>query len=82
MKSIDLLLYLQRNGVTVFTTGDIAKIIGKRIEYARKIVSEIPGVTMAEKGLYYTEQANIYEIASNFVMFSYVSCLSALRYYD
>lgn len=82
MKSVETLLYLQRNGITVFTTRDLAKVIGKPISYARSAVSSIPGVKRAERGLYYTEQASIYEIASNVVAFSYVSMLSALRFYD
>ncbi len=82
MRTPEILLYLQSNHITVFATSDIAKIIGKRIEYARKIVSTIPGIKMAERGIYYTNQADIYEIASNVVLFSYVSMLSALRYYD
>lgn len=82
MKSVETLLYLQRNGITVFTTRDLAKIIGKPIGYARSVISRIPGVKKAERGLYYTEQASIYEIASNVVPFSYVSMLSALRFYD
>ncbi|MEM3181460.1 MAG: hypothetical protein QXS81_05315 [Candidatus Micrarchaeaceae archaeon] len=82
MKSIDILQYLQRNGITVFTTGDLSKIIGKPISYTRNVVRRLPGVMKAERGIYYTEQASIYEIASNIVHFSYVSMISALRYYD
>ena len=82
MKSADVLLYLQRNNMTVFTTNDLSRILGKPIGYARSVVRGIPGVRKAERGLYYTEQANVYEIASNIVPFSYVSMLSALRYYD
>ncbi|MCL4365545.1 MAG: hypothetical protein M1569_00805 [Candidatus Marsarchaeota archaeon] len=82
MKSIELLLYLQRNGMTVFNTRDIAKITGKPIGYARKTICNIGGIMRAERGVYYTEQASIYEIASNIVPFSYVSMISALRYYD
>jgi predicted transcriptional regulator of viral defense system len=82
MKATDTLLYLQRNGMTVFTTDDLAKIIKKPISYTKTIVHKVPGVKKAERGLYYTEQANIYEIASNVVPFSYVSMLSALRFYD
>ena len=82
MKTAEILLYLQRNGMTVFTTGDVAKTIRKPIGYTRTIMPRIPGIKMAERGLYYTEQANIYEIASNIVPFSYVSMLSALRFYD
>ncbi len=82
MKSVEILLYLQRNNITVFTTGDLAKIIRKPIGYAQSTANRIPGVKRAERGLYYTEQASIYEVASNVVPFSYVSMLSALRYYD
>lgn len=82
MKAVEVLLYLQRNGITVFTTGDLAKIINKPVGYAMAAVRKIPGVKMAEKGVYYTEQANIYEIASNITPFSYVSMLAALKFHE
>lgn len=82
MRNVETLLYLQRGGITVFTTGDLAKIINKPIRYAMAIAHKIPGVKMAERGVYYTEQANIYEVATNITPFSYVSMLSALKFYE
>lgn len=81
MKSSSVLLYLQRNNITVFTTKDAAKITKKPLPYVQKTIKSIPGIKMAEKGVYYTEQANIYEIASNIVPFSYVSTIAALKFY-
>ena len=82
MKSIDLLLYLKRNKITVFRTSDIAKITKKPLSYTKSVIGRIPGIKKAEKGLYFIDEATIYEIASNFVPFSYVSMLSALKYYE
>lgn len=82
MKSSEILLYLLRNNITVFTTGDIARITDKPLSYAKKIITKIPGIKRAEKGVYYLERASIYEVASNIVPFSYVSALSALKFYE
>jgi predicted transcriptional regulator of viral defense system len=82
MRAIEILQYLQQNHITVFTTNDLSRIIDKSIVYTRKIVGRLPGIMKAERGVFYTEQANIYEISSNIVPFSYVSMLAALRYYD
>jgi predicted transcriptional regulator of viral defense system len=81
MKTMDFNEMLRSRGISVFTIGDAAKIIGKSRAYASKFLGKDREVSRAENGIYYSKNASEYEVASNIVFPSYVSMASALMYY-
>lgn len=85
MQSGAFLGFLADNKMPVFTIDDAVKVLRGRREYARLFLHRLVKSKMlgrAERGLYYLpERSNEYEIASHVVYPSYISMVSALRYY-
>lgn len=82
MKTEEFNRLLQRNGIAVFTLGDAARLIGKPKHYATIFLERDKIIKRAANGVYYTPDASNYEIASHIVYPSYVSLISALRFYN
>lgn len=74
--------YLRDRKITVFSTYDAAKLISMPFAYTSKFLARDKYVKRAERGIYYTKDANEYEIASRILFPSYVSLVSALRFYN
>lgn len=73
---------LQRINKRVFTTYDVAKLMGKPSAYASLVLSKTRRARRIERGKYFLEGADPYEIASNIIYPSYVSLQAGLQYYD
>ncbi|EQD75110.1 transcriptional regulator, partial [mine drainage metagenome] len=73
---------LRREGKRVFTTNDISILTGKPRNYISLILTKNEALKRVERGLYCLDDADIYEIASNLIIPSYVGLFAALRYYD
>lgn len=82
MKTTEFNEYLYRNNIHVFTIADAAKIIGKPKAYASLFLFRDRALKRAVRGIYYTKYATEYEVASNIVYPSYISLISALRFYN
>ena len=65
----------------VFTTYEVAKVMGKSTAYASLMLHKSKKVTKIERGKYFIDGATPYEIASNIVFPSYVSLQAGLQYY-
>lgn len=74
--------YLRAQKITVFSVYDAAKIISMPFGYSSKFLAGDKYVKRAERGLYYTNDANEYEAASRILFPSYVSLVSALRFHN
>ena len=72
---------LLKSNKRVFTTYDVAKLMGKPPAYASLMLSKNKRAIRIERGKYFLEEASTYEIASNIVFPSYVSLLAGLQYY-
>jgi len=81
MHFYDVLESFSRSGRHVFTTYDVAKVMGKSTAYASLMLHKSKRVTRIERGKYFIEGATPYEIASNIVFPSYVSLQAGLQYY-
>ena len=82
MKSAELVKTLREYKKRVVTISDIEKITGKPSAYVSLILANNKEFRRIEKGKYYLSGTDIYEIASNILAPSYISILSALRYYN
>ncbi|MEM0143242.1 MAG: hypothetical protein QXL94_04750, partial [Candidatus Parvarchaeum sp.] len=82
MKTEEFNRLLQRNRITVFTLGDAARLINKPKHYTTIFLKRDKIIKRAANGVYYTPDADNYEIASNMVYPAYVSLISALRFYN
>ncbi|MCW6161549.1 MAG: hypothetical protein LVQ97_05175 [Candidatus Micrarchaeales archaeon] len=82
MKTEEFNRMLQRNGISVFSLEDASRIIGKPKHYTTVFLRRDRIVKRASNGVYYTPDATSYEIASSIVEPSYVSLISALRFYN
>lgn len=78
----DLIDKLSGMGKRVFTIGDASKLTGKPQAYLSRLLPTSSKIRRLERGKYYLDGADIYEIASNVIYPSYVSLFSAFRYYD
>ena len=78
----DILDELSRLGKNVFTTYDVAKLIGKPTPYTSLILSKSKYITRIERGKYYINGTDPYEIASSVIFPAYVSLLAGLKYYN
>ncbi len=74
--------YLREHKLHVFSIYDAAKLISKRRAYASKFLASDRYIKRAERGLYYTMDASEYEVASRIAFPSYISLVSALRFYN
>ena len=72
---------LLKSNKRVFTTYDVAKLMGKPPAYASLMLSRSRRAEGIERGKYFLEEANTYEIASNIVFPSYISLQACLQYY-
>lgn len=82
MRSEALNNYLRSNGIGTFTIYDAAKIMSKPVSYASKFLANDGYVKRVERGIYYTKDATEYEVASRILFPSYISLVSALRFYN
>lgn len=73
---------LSTSGKALFTLNDAAKVTGKNKRYLSRLFSTSKKVGHLERGKYYIKGADTYVLASNVLFPSYVSLLSAFRFYD
>lgn len=69
----------------VFTDADVSELTMKDQDYTQLVLRRLAGrgmVKRIERGKYYLPNANIYAVASNIVLPSYISLSSAFRYYN
>ncbi len=81
MKGTELEEALKLNGLHVFTVKDVCRLTGKRPSYVYLMLSKSKLFSRIEKGLYCLKDTSPFEAASNIVVPSYISLLSALSYY-
>src|SRR5271157_2154633 len=81
MRFDSILDALSKSNKRVFTTYDVAKLMGKPSAYASLMLSKSKRASRIERGKYFLEEASTYEIASNIVFPSYVSLQAGLQYY-
>ena len=85
MRSQDFIRKCRAYGVQVFTSTVAMKILGKDTKYASLYLSRLvkaKALLRIERGKYCIANSDIYAISSNIVFPSYVSMLSAFRYYS
>ena len=82
MKTVEFNEMLRSNRIYLFRLADASRIIGKSKQYASLFLSRDKEIRRAIKGLYYTKDATEYEVASAILNPSYVSLVSALRFYN
>lgn len=82
MKTAEFNEMLHSKRISVFTLGDASRLIGKPRRYASLFLSRDKAVRMAGRGLYYTDDATEYEVASATLVPSYISLISALRFHN
>lgn len=82
MKSSEFNDFLAKGRIRVFRLADAARIIGKDRRYAALFLSRNSKIKSAVGGIYYTEDATEYDVASRIVYPSYVSLISALRFHN
>ncbi len=74
--------YLRAHKISVLSVYDVAKITSMPFAYASKFLAGDRYLRRAERGLYYTRDADEYEAASRILFPSYVSLVSALRFHN
>ena len=82
MQYSEFLSSLKANGIAVFTVSDAAKILGKTNQYAAKFLQKRNGIERIEKGKYCISGMPEDAVVSHIVYPSYLSLISALRYYN
>jgi predicted transcriptional regulator of viral defense system len=82
LKFDDILGFLSRSGMGVFTVYDVAKLMHKPTGYASLLLSKSRKARRIERGRYYLDGTSAYEVASGIVYPSYVSLAAALQYYE
>ncbi len=82
MKTDEFNSFLQRNNIEVFTLAEASRIISKPAHYTALFLKRDRLVRRALRGLYYIYGADEYAIASRILPDSYVSLVSALRFYN
>jgi len=82
MKTYDFNGFLLKNNIHVFTLDDAARILAKDKHYSAIFLARDKWIKKAIRGIYYTPEASIYEIATSIISPSYVSLISALRFYN
>ena len=82
MKTFDFNNFLAKNNIHVFTLDDTARILAKDKHYSAIFLARDKWIKKAIRGIYYTPEASIYEIATSIISQSYVSLISALRFYN
>lgn len=82
MQYSEFLSFLKANGIAAFTVSEAAKMLGKTNQYAAKFLQKREGIEHIEKGKYCISGASDDAVASHIVYPSYLSLISALRYYN
>lgn len=82
MKTNEFNRFVQQRGMHVFSLNDAARIMKTPKHYATIFLSRNMMIKRAERGIYYTPDASIYEIATSIVYPSYASMISALRFHN
>lgn len=82
MKTVEFNDMLRTNRIYLFTLADAMRLIGKPKQYTSLFLSRNKKIRMATRGLYYTEDATEYEVASAILNPSYISLISALRFHN
>jgi predicted transcriptional regulator of viral defense system len=82
IKIQDLIDELLKSGKAVFTIHEAALLTGKREAYLSRLLPTNKKINRIERGKYYIGTADAYEIAANIIYPSYISLMSAFRYYD
>ncbi|MCL4382071.1 hypothetical protein M1614_03795 [Candidatus Marsarchaeota archaeon] len=82
MQYSEFLSSLKANGISVFTVSEASKILGKTALYTAKFLQKREGIERVEKGKYCISGASDDAVASHIVYPSYLSLISALRYYN
>jgi len=78
----DILDYLSKSNMRVFSVHDAAKIMRKSSAYASLLLSRSKKVRRLERGRYFIEGATIDQLASNILYPSYISLSAALQHYE
>ncbi len=80
----DTLDELASHGMKVFRVSEAAKAMNKPKAYASKMLASSRLVMRIERGLYYIKSAmpSMYEISSQIVFPSYVSCFAAMQFHS
>lgn len=80
----DTLDELASHGMKVFRVSEAAKAMDKPKAYASKLLSSSRLVVRIERGVYYIKSAmpSMYEISSQIVFPSYVSCFAAMQFHS
>ncbi len=82
MKREEFMDYLISNRMKVFNIHDAAKIFGKPEKYVSMRLASMPKIKRAARGIYYIYDADVSEIATNIVVPSYISLLSAFALHN
>ena len=82
MQYSDFISFLKENGISVFTVKEASKILEKSALYTAKFLNSRDGIMRIEKGKYAVMGVSDDIIASHIVYPSYISLISALRYYN
>ena len=81
----DVIDELLQHGKGVFTINDVAKIMRKPKMYVSKVLSKSPRIQRIERGKYFLSKDRIpdlYEIASQILMPSYISLFAAFQFHS
>lgn len=81
----DVIDELLQHGKSVFTINDVAKIMQKPKSYVSKVLSRSPRIQRIERGKYFLSKdrvPDLFEIASQVLMPSYVSLFAAFQFHS
>lgn len=82
LKTQSIVDYFNSMNKHVFSINEVAKLTKKKKSYLSRLLPTNPKIKRLERGKYYIDGADTYEIASNILEPSYISLMSAFRYYD
>jgi len=82
MKTTEFNKMLRYNRIYLFTLADAARLLDKPRKYTSLFLMRNKDIKRAKKGLYFTEGATEYEVASAILNPSYISLISALRFHN
>ncbi len=82
MKTTEFNKMLRSSRIYLFTLADAARLLDKSRKYTSLFLMRNEDIKRAEKGLYYTDGATEYEVASAILNPSYISLISALRFHN
>lgn len=81
MNQLEFYKVISKSELTIFTSKDIARLINKTSEYTKVFLSRVKKNNLLqyiERGKYCKVETSEYEVASNILVPSYISFLSAL----